>query len=265
MYSPIQLLNKYLRYYITASNAKGHGIHSPFVFHFIKFILNDRKQYACYSTIEQHRKQLLHDPAEIEVMDFGAGSGVIKNNKRKVKDIASSSLKPAKFSQLLFRIVQFYQPQNIVELGTSFGITTAYLSRGNTKGMVYTLEGAETIASIAKNTFKKLSAENIKLIRGDFSQTLPGLLEKLEFVDLVFIDGNHRKIPTLAYFNQFLSKCKPTSVLIFDDIHWSAEMEEAWQEIKDHNAVTLTIDIFFIGLVFINPDFKIKQHFQIRF
>ncbi|MFT3908676.1 MAG: class I SAM-dependent methyltransferase [Ferruginibacter sp.] len=211
------------------------------------------------------RKKLLSNNNIIEVEDFGAGSAVIKTNKRMISSIAASSLKPAKFSQLLYRIVQYYKPATIVELGTSFGITTSYLASGNKNGTVYSLEGAGSIAAIAKENFQSLEIKNAHLLQGDFQQTLPALFSTIKKIDLAFIDGNHRKAPTLEYFSKLLNLSTPSTILIFDDIHWSAEMEEAWSAIQQHEAVTLTIDLFFIGLVFINPDFKVKQHFTIRF
>lgn len=265
MYSSFQLIKKYATHYLTASNGKGHGVHSPFVFDFIKYVLNDKKPYPCYSTIESCRKKLLNDHTLIEVQDFGAGSAVIKSNKRIISKIAASSLKPKKFSQLLFRIAQYYNPQTILELGTSFGISTSYLASGNNNANVYTLEGAGEIARIAQQQFDRLSLKQIKLIEGDFEFSMPRVLTSLPTIDLVFIDGNHRKVPTINYFYQLLKNAGPTSILIFDDIHWSKEMDEAWALIKQDSAVTLTIDLFFIGLVFINPDFKVKQHFKIRF
>jgi predicted O-methyltransferase YrrM len=265
MYSPFQLAKKYIRYWLTAANGKGHGVHSPFVFDFIKFVLRDKKDYYCYGPIEQLRQQLLQNSDVIEVEDFGAGSTVIKSNRRVVKAMAASSLKPKKFAQLLFRIVNKYQPQTIVELGTSFGITTSYLASGNNKALVYTCEGAASIAHIAQQNFSALGLNNIILLQGDFAKTLPVLLDSLQQIDLAFVDGNHRKAPTLNYFEQLLPKTTAQSILIFDDIHWSAEMEEAWAAIKAHPAVTLTIDLFFIGLVFVNEDFKVKQDFVVRF
>ncbi|MGG9960510.1 O-methyltransferase [Ferruginibacter sp. SUN106] len=265
MYSKFQLTKKYLHYYFTASNGKGHGIHSPFVFDFIINVLNDKKKYDCYNDIEKRRLELLNDATVIEVEDFGAGSSVIKTNARVVKKIARSSLKPKKFSQLLFRMVQYYQPKTIVELGTSFGITTAYLASGNTNAQVSTCEGAKNIAHIAKQSFEQLNLKNIILTEGDFTTTLPPLLNQLQTIDLAFVDGNHRRLPTLDYFTQLLKVSTPSTILIFDDIHWSAEMEAAWNEIKQHPAVTLTIDLFFIGIVTLNNDIKVKQHFDIRF
>ena len=108
MYTHFQLAKKYIKYYLTASNGSGHGVHSPFVFEFIKFVLNDKDSYNCYDKIETIRTQLLKDKTVIDVEDFGAGSTVIKTKKRVVKDIAASSLKPKKYSRLLFRMIQYY-------------------------------------------------------------------------------------------------------------------------------------------------------------
>jgi len=265
LYSVFQLAKKYLQYYRSSSNSKGHGVHSPFVFDFIKFVKNDKRKYDCYVPIEKLRKALLQDNTTIEVQDFGAGSTVIKTNKRIVSKMAASSLKPKKFAQLLFRMVQQYKPKTIVELGTSFGITSAYLASGHPAAKLFTLEGSPSIANIARGNFKALSLKNIELIEGDFATTFEPLLQTLPFIDLAFVDGNHKKKPTLQYFEQLLAKSNEDSILIFDDIHWSSEMEEAWEIIKQNGAVTLSIDLFFIGIVFFKKDFKVKQQFSIRF
>ena len=265
MYSTFQLAKKYLKYYLTASNGKGHGVHSPFVFDFITNVLRDKKTYDCYQTIEQQRSKLLTNTNTIEVEDFGAGSSVIKSNKRVVKDIAASSLKPKKFARLLFRMVQYYKPATVLELGTSLGITTCYMAKANEQAIIYTCEGSGAIAAIAKNSFANLQVNNIELTEGDFAKTLQPLLNKIGKIGFAFVDGNHRREPTVEYFTKLLNHSTPSTVLIFDDIHWSAEMEAAWKEIQGHPSVTLTIDLFFIGLVFINPDFIVKQHFTVRF
>jgi predicted O-methyltransferase YrrM len=130
---------------------------------------------------------------------------------------------------------------------------------------MYTCEGAKSIATIAQQNFNALGLKNTILLQGDFAKTLPVLLQSLDRVDFAFIDGNHRKEPTLQYFEQFLQKIHSGSILVFDDIHWSAEMEAAWETISNHPAVTLSIDLFFIGILFFDPALKVKQHFTIRF
>ncbi|MEJ7627202.1 MAG: class I SAM-dependent methyltransferase [Ferruginibacter sp.] len=264
MYSRFKLARKYLNYYLSASNGKGHGVHSPFVFDFIKNVLTDKSEYPAYKEIEAVRKKLLHNKTFIQVEDFGAGSSVIKTNKRQISKIAATSVKPKKYAQLLYRLIKYYKPESCIELGTSLGITGAYLASATDKKL-YTLEGSVAIAGIARETFDSLKLNNAELINGAFEATLPALLMKVKPVAFVFIDGNHRKLPTLHYFHELIRHSTPATILVFDDIHWSHEMEEAWMEIKEDPAVTLTIDLFFLGIVLLRKDFKVKQHFKIRF
>ena len=79
---------------MTSGNGKGHGIHSPFVFEFITSVLNDDGEYYCYQPIEALRTRLQNDQIVLEFEDFGAGSRVHASYKRKVSEIAKSSLKP---------------------------------------------------------------------------------------------------------------------------------------------------------------------------
>lgn len=265
MYSKWQMVKKYAQYWWNASNSKGHGVHSPFVFSFITQVLNDDRFFYCYQSIEAVRGQLKNDETLLTIEDFGAGSRIHTHTQRTIKDIATSSLKPRKYSQLLFRMVNYFQPATILELGTSLGITTSYLASGKGDAQVITMEGAKAVASVAQQNFRSLRLKNIQLVTGNFDDTLPPTLARLESVDFAFIDGNHRLQPTLHYFELLLPKVHDHSVLIFDDIHWSSEMEEAWNTIKAHEKVRLTIDLFFIGIVFFRKENKEKQAFSIRF
>ena len=263
MYSPFQLALKYLRYYITASNGKGHGIHSPFVFNIVTKVLNDKTVYEDYRIIEEERTRLLNNTSVIEVEDFGAGSVKGFSKKRSIHQIASSSLKPMKYAQLLYRLVRYFDSKQVLELGTSLGVSTSYLAKANNEAQVTTMEGSKAVAEVAKTGFKELELQNIHCIVGNFDDTLPSVSNKT--FDFVFIDGNHRKEPTLRYFHQLLLSVQPSTVMVFDDIHWSRDMEEAWDQIKQHPSVTLTVDLFFIGLVFFRKEQKEKEHFVIRF
>ncbi|HRO45215.1 class I SAM-dependent methyltransferase [Agriterribacter sp.] len=265
MYNKFQLAFKYLQYYGAAANGSGHGVHSPFVFEFITKVLNDKRFFYAYDRVERLRAHVLLNDEKIEVQDYGAGSAVMASRNRKVKDIARWSLKSAKYARLLFRMVNYYQPQTVVELGTALGITTAYLASANTSAQVYTLEGAPAIAALARQHFAQLRLSNIHLTVGNFDDTLRTVLAKAGKADFAFIDGNHRMEPTLRYFNWLLPYVQPGSLFVFDDIHWSAEMEAAWRVIRSHPLVTCSIDLFFIGVVFFTPGFKEKQHFSIRF
>jgi len=239
-------------------------MHSPFVFDFIIHVLNDKTDYADYGKVESVRRELLRDPQLLNIEDLGAGS--VKNNfkQRTVKDIAKHAAKPPKFGQLLYRMVRYYHPENILELGTSLGLTTRYLSLGRPASKLITIEGSEEIARVAESGLHSGGLKNFELRRGNFDNELPAVLEYFK-PDFVFIDGNHRKTPTIEYFEQLTATAKNDMILIFDDIHWSGGMEEAWEYIKMHPQTRCTIDLFFIGIVLFRQEFREKQHFAIRF
>ena len=240
-------------------------MHSPFVYEFIRDVMNDKNSYPAYQKTESLRQNLLQNYSVLQVEDFGAGSSVTRNSSRTISSIAKNAAKSKKLGQLLFRIARHYQPIHVLELGTSLGITTSYLSQAVPGARVITMEGASSIASVAAKNFQELNLSNIELVRGNFDQTLKQVLESVPTIDLAFIDGNHRKAPTLEYFEQLLQHAHEQTLLVFDDIHWSEEMEAAWHTIQQHPQVTLTIDLFFIGIVSINPGVKAKQHFVIRY
>lgn len=265
MYSKPKLAFKYLHYLLSANNGKGHGMHSPFVFELIQKVLNDQKKYEEYDKVEGLRKNLLSDNTIIQVEDFGAGSSVTKSNSRTISSIAKNAAKSKKIGQLLFRMVRYYQPKNIVELGTSLGITSSYLAMANPDATMTTMEGAGEIAKRAKENFEKMNMDHVELVQGNFDDTLSMVIQQFPTIDFAFVDGNHRQEPTERYFKTLLEKTNNNSVLIFDDIHWSSEMEAAWETIKNHPSVRGSIDLFFIGMVFFRQEFKEKQHFIIRF
>lgn len=265
MFSKWQLAVKYLKYYLSASNGKGHGTHSPFIFHFIKKILNEKDHYPEYDTVEELRKRLLNDQTVLTIADLGAGSSMHNANRRSVASIAHHSAKRKKLGQLLFRIAKEYQPQTILELGTSLGITSSYLSLAAPGARVITIEGASEVAAVADKNFKDLGIQNISVVQGNFDEVLSGTISEIKKVDLAFIDGNHRQEPTERYFHEILPALHNDSILVFDDIHWSPGMERAWETIKSHPSVRCSIDLFFMGGVFFRQEFREKQHFSIRF
>jgi predicted O-methyltransferase YrrM len=249
----------YLRYRLTALTT--HDIHSPFVFELLNDVILDETPYYGFELIESLRSQNLLDNTIISVEDFGARSG---SRKQTVSSIARNSLQPKKYSQLLFRIANAFRSKKILELGTSLGISTLYLSFPDTNNKVVTLEGSPEIAARARKNFEKLNRKNIELIEGEFAKTISEALSILQGPDLVYFDGNHRLAPTLSYFNQCLEHANENSIFIFDDIHWSKEMNDAWKQIIDHPLVTCSIDLFQLGLVFFRPGMT-KQSFVLKF
>ena len=255
------LLRSYLRFRLRSGNA--HGLHSPFVFQLYTQVIRNRQLYYCYEPIEDSRLDLLRSVEILEMTDLGAGSKTTAARQRKVRDIARHSEKSAALAQLLFRLAHHFQPQTILDLGTSLGTTTLYLAHANRQARVFTFEGDRGSLEIARRRFGEFGLSNIIPVAGNIDRTLPETLANIEKLDFVFFDANHRLEPTLRYFEQCLAQAHPDSVFVFDDIYWSAEMRRAWQSIQAHPSVTMTVDLFHLGLVFFRES-QLKQHFSLR-
>lgn len=240
-----------------------HGIHSPFVYNLADKVIYNFTANEAYKTIEQQRKKLFNDHSLVNVRDLGAGSHLNKNKKKEVRQIAKNALKSPRLAQLIYRLAQNTKPKTTVELGTCLGITTAYLAKACPDAEVITIEGCPETAMVAKQNFEDLRLENIEMHIGNFDDILPDVIAKQPSLDFVYVDGNHRKEATLNYFNWFLPKVTEDSLLIFDDIYWSKGMKEAWEEIKNHPEVSITIDLFWIGLVYFKKG-QAKQHFKLK-
>lgn len=238
-----------------------HGVHSPFVYDLVTKCFYDKTNHEEYKVLKQFRKDLYNNSKTLNITDFGSGSRVFKSNERVISQIAKTSGITSKRTQLLFRLVNYFDCKNILELGTSLGMGTSALSLANKNSKVTTIEGCPETANIAQEQFNRFQPNNIDLKIGRFEDVLPQLTSNQ--YGLVYIDGNHQKDTTLEYFETLIPTATNTSVFIFDDIHWSKGMTEAWETIKKHPKVKVSIDTFFWGIIFFRKE-QVKEHFTIR-
>ncbi|MCB0395020.1 MAG: class I SAM-dependent methyltransferase [Flavobacteriales bacterium] len=252
---------KYIRYLSKARTR--HGIHSPFVYRFIEEVIRNRSHFYIFDEIRVRRNELKYDNRMIRIADFGAGSGQMGNHERKVRDILTHSAMPERWGKLLYRLVRFVQPDSVLELGTSLGMGSAYLFSACPDAKMISLEGCPQTASVAQETFEKLKL-NAKIGIGEFSETLPDALAEISGLGLAFIDGNHRYEPTMKYFEACMPHVQEHSVLVFHDIHWSPGMEAAWNELREDSRVTVSLDLFHMGILFFRKE-QTKEHFVLRY
>jgi len=257
-----QFITDYLKHRLTAKTR--HGTHSPFVYKLADEVIYDFTDKSEYKSIEQQRKKLFSDESIITVTDLGAGSHLNKNRTKKVNQIAKNALKSPRLAKLIYRLAKDTNPKTAIELGTCLGITTSYLAKACPDAEIITIEGCPETAEVARQNFNDLELDNIELHVGNFDGILPDIIARLPSLDFVYIDGNHRKDATLNYFKWCLPKVTEDSLLIFDDIYWSEGMKEAWAEIKNHPDVTVTVDLFWIGLVYFKKG-RAKEHFKLKF
>lgn len=257
------IIKSYLKFLFHSKNE--HGVHSPFVFDLVTKCFYDATKYPEYEQLKSYRKSLLENKNTIDVTDFGAGSRVFKSNKREISKIAQTAGITPKNAELLFRIVRYFQPKSILEIGTSLGLATSALSLGNKNAEIITLEGCPNTQKQAQVQLQEQNSnfQNIEFVNTEFSSYFKTLHLSPITHHLIYFDGNHSKKATLDYFEALLPTISNDSVWIFDDIHWSADMEDAWEIIKNHPKVTVTIDTFQWGIVFFRTEQE-KEHFIIN-
>ncbi|CDF78555.1 SAM-dependent methyltransferase, partial [Formosa agariphila KMM 3901] len=236
-------------------------VHSPFVYNLVTKCFYSKTNSADYTLISNYKKTLLKNNTVIEITDLGTGSMYTKNNNRSIKSIAKNSGAAIKRAKLLYHLANYFKFNNSLELGTSLGISTHAIALGNTNGKITSIEGCPKIAQFTSQNLKDKKITNAEILIGDFSKVIPKLHQ--DAFDFILFDGNHNKQATLDYFDLLLPKIHNDTVFIFDDIYWSKGMTEAWDMIKQHPKVTVTIDTFQYGFVFFRTE-QVKEHFTIR-
>lgn len=254
------MIKEYLKFLLKSSNE--HGVHSPFIFDLVTKCFYKKNITLKWNDFLDKKQQLLDNKNYIKVTDFGSGSKVFTTNKRQISKITKVAGISNTKAKILIKIIHYFEPKNILEIGTSVGLGTSALKIGNLNSEIITLEGCPETAKVASDLFLKNGFKNIEVIVGDFKQTIPKVLKNNSF-NCIYFDGNHTKKATLTYLNYCLSAIKNDSFWIFDDIYWSSEMKEAWSEIKKHPRITVSVDVFHFGIVFFRKE-QAKEHFKIR-
>lgn len=235
-------------------------IHSPFVFDFYRKVVRASATKSTDSAFKQTKdaaEALKQLKQRIQFQDPSTG----KVTDRSLGEIAQKSAKNHRLGKLLGLAVDYLKPEHALELGTSLGISAAYQNTVFQPKALHTIEANTQLVPISKNLWQQLGYQ-IDLKEGFFELVLPELLQHHSY-QWVFIDGNHQYEATMHYFHLFKQHTSPASVLVFDDINWSAGMQQAWKEISADPEVTLCIDLFFLGFVFRNPSFS-KETFKLR-
>lgn len=253
-----------LKYFLFSRHRKGHGIHSPFVFDIINTVLRKKIPPEVKQIIFKLRKEMQNSEEIVEINDLGAGSVYNSGSHRRLSDIASRSAVTNSYGKVLYNLARLNDGEDILELGTSLGLSTLFIALGAPDSEVVSIEGSEVLAGIAADNFARYNVQNIKLRTGEFTTNLQDLRRTGFKASMIFVDGDHRKEPLLRNFDLLKKIIKPGSVMIFDDINYSSEMNTAWHEIKKDSGVSVSIDIFQMGIVFFREG-MVKQDFKIRY
>ncbi|MCH6200025.1 class I SAM-dependent methyltransferase [Aquiflexum sp. LQ15W] len=252
-------LLSYLHYWLVKEDQ--YALQSPFVFDVYNGLLGYIQQSKGKDLeIEEFRKTLLSSDQTCEVEDFGAGSIKLTKPKRKISSVTKYSTSSRKFSQLYQFFCSKTPALNVYELGTCVGINTRYLAQA-TKGTLFTFEGSQALWSQSQEIPKP---ENTHFVLGNLKNSLPYILDKNHPVDFALLDANHTFQATLEYFELILPKIKESSIIAIADIHWSKEMNRAWEKIKSYPEVVISLDFFECGILFFDKTLS-KSHYTLHY
>lgn len=252
-------MNQVFEYINYHWKAKGrHGIHSPFIYEMLDQCFKTPIKNQDYIRINDRYTSLLHDERKIKIEDHGAGSKFLKKH-RSIKSIAKLSSSKGKYGRLLYRLSNYYQPKQILELGTSLGIGTHYLALGNKNAKVTTVEGCSATYSIANEDLP----ENVHSVNATFDKFIDQLDTSEQF-DLIFVDGHHNGQALLRYLERLAPFIHNNTIILLDDIRWSKSMLKAWKNLINSSNYHVTIDLFRIGII-LQRNQQEKEHFIIRF
>ena len=260
----VGLVTRFIEYKIKADTR--YKIHSPFVFDLINKVFRDKEYKNDFALLDPFVHELKDSKAVIETTDFGAGAGQsdYKVYLKPVGKIVKERSHTISRLHLMYNLVRYFKPDNMLEFGTAAGVSSLYLKKGLPGSRMITMEGCPGLSAISRENFSKMNIQNIEIANGNFDVLLDEILKRFDKLDFVFFDGNHRKEPTLDYFNRCIDKADENTLFLFDDIHWSKGMEAAWNTIKEDERVSITVDIFWFGLVFFKRG-VVKQNFIVKF
>lgn len=239
-------ISAYFRHRLAAKTR--HGTHSPFVYKLADEVIYDFSSKKVYEEIEAERKKLLNDD----------------KTASKVGKQAKNDLKSPRLLQLLYRLAAYHQPKHLIEIRTDFGITTTYLAKAGVDANVFTLIDTAAMAALTQQNLAAIGVNNVTIAVGKLEEVFKSTIEQTQTLDLVYIGGKNGKDFSLTIFNLCLTKADEHTVIIFDQIYWNEEMQSAWQTIKNHPEVSITIDLFWLGLVYFRKG-QAKEHFKLKF
>lgn len=245
------------------AHSNGHGVHSPLAYDLcVALSATKRNAELQCQNLKALRFKLKSDSQVLQDGGYGAGSKVFKSEFRAVKHITRWGISSHSKARILFQLIRFFNPERVLELGTSIGLTTLYLASAQYPRPVHSVEANAAYFEFAKRLHAQhISKLNILFFHSTFETFLNA---NPDVYDFIFIDGAHDYHTTVKLFEYFNLHQGPRQVLVFDDIYWSPQMTKAWKHITENATGHLVLDAFSIGIVIKNDNLRTGYRYHIK-
>ncbi len=260
MRSVIYRIRLYIYYLIKGKSR--YYIHSPFVYDFCRFVLLKKTTSKNKQTIDEIKSYYHNHNLPLELEELGAGKKttyVISTS-----DYLTRTAVTDKYGSLLQHIIEYYKIECVIETGTALGISAAWMAQANTSPQIHTIDGNRDLCTAAEKMFSNFNLNKVHTYHGTIIQTLPKLYSLIGDKTMIYLDAHHTGEASIEYFNMLKPFLRKDSVLVLDDINYSKDMHQAWKEIISDSSVTLSINLFRMGVIFFNPALS-KQEFYLYY
>lgn len=250
---------QYLKYCFTSGHQHGFGIHSPYLYHLVTVVIEEDLPYYKYSLIEKIRTKMCKTTEKIGVF-ASDGSKSLSAIRSVVNDYA---IEP-KYGQLLFRLVNAYKPEAILEYGATCGISTMYMAAPNSKTPVYSITSQPEMADLAQSMCERVAMHNIKRVDGGKKvNEVAELMKKLPDNDFFYINSASPS-EVLELVRERMDKCSSRFFIVVPTPYATKDMWQTWQTLIADKRVKQSINIFRLGILIANKDLQ-KEDYILRF
>jgi predicted O-methyltransferase YrrM len=255
---------KYIGFRLTTVTR--YKLHSPFLYKLATEAIHGKSDKYIDRLYRQLYQKFAFNSSTTEVVEFN----IKKNTKlyssevKSIRSIFKQSAISSKKAQVLARLLVLFKPENIIEFGTSLGVSASIFAQASHDSKIYSIEGCSGLASIAQANFDELGFGNIEIQIGHFNHVVNPVLNKIKKVDFVFYDGSDDYKTAINAFESCLPYIGNDGVFIMNSIYRSRAMNKAWDYIKKHNDSIVCIDLFQMGIILFRKEMS-KQEIKYLF
>jgi len=176
------------------------------------------------------------------------------------RNICGSGFRQAE-EGLFFRLTNFFRPDNILEIGTSWGISTLYLRLAGRQSEITVVEPLPEIHDFCREPFlPRLERRPISFGKNmlRFSWTI-----FRQTPETMYIVVNRLPKPYYRALPDLLAPVLDMhALLIIDGIRSNSEVKSWWEKLVKDERVRVTVDMKNVGLVCCDPKLN-KQDYQV--
>jgi predicted O-methyltransferase YrrM len=217
---------------------KGYGVHSPFVYDLITKVIEEKMPYYAFEKIRAGVQNFEPKPPKERICFH-------------------------KYGALLFRLVNFFKCEFVLQVGSPEGIISLYPASAHSGCECLVLENDQTSFRKTKVLAEKAGLSNLQVECTDYLKRIEDLFRQNKRFDLIFINiPGYDNCPDIL--NLCISESKKECIFVVSGIRDNSKMKKLWKNIIQNHQVSVSIDLYSWGIFFLKNNIY-KQHYKVYF